>query len=158
MEDNDFNERLEQYKRDQQRKIGELKQLLPTVSSGVLLSLDYRKRLNPGKPKPKNFRDEDYFYDTKIVGQVDLTREQTRELLDRVLIGLEEESESWMCFNPRHGLQVMIENRTIEFLICFECGSLYIYDAEDVVDASTSGSAEFAFHQILIANNIKVVE
>ena len=140
MENNEPNERLEQYKRDQQKKVSELKQLLPAVSSGVLLSLDYHKRLNPGKPKPKNFRDKDYFHDTKIVGQVSLTREQTSELLKRVLIGLEEEAIPWMCFDPRHGLQVIIENRTIEFLVCFECGSLYIYDAEDVVNSLTSGS------------------
>ncbi len=74
-----------------------------------------------------------------------------------MLLGLEEEGSAWMCFYPRHGFKIVFETSTVEFLICFECGSLWIYDDSGVDDILTSTRANRFFYNILKENRIPEV-
>jgi hypothetical protein len=149
-----FQEKLD---RKQKAKTHELKTLIPNILSGVILSLDFRDTLDSSQPKPENFRAENYFHDQKIVGSVAISKGKTEEILGEMLIGLEEESESFMCFYPRHGFKVVFETSTIEFLICFQCGSLWIYDDSGVDDFLTSTRVNRFFYNILKENGIPEV-
>ena len=149
---------LENLDRKQKAKAGELKALIPSVLSGGIFSLDFRDTLDSNQPKPENSRAENYFHDQKIVGSVKISKEEAEEILEQILLGLEEESSAWMCFYPRHGFKVAFENSTVEFLICFQCGSLWIYDDSGVDDFLTSTRADRFFHNILKENGIPEIQ
>jgi hypothetical protein len=36
------------------------------------------------------------------------------------------------CFNPRHGLRIVSGKRTLDFLLCFECFQVRVYEGEQV--------------------------
>jgi hypothetical protein len=149
---------LEKLDRKQKAKTGELKTLIPNILSGVIFSLDFRDTLDSSQPQPENFRAENYFHGQKIVGAVTISKEKTEEILEQMLLGLEEESPAWMCFYPRHGFKVVFESSTVEFLICFECGSLWIYDHSGVNDFLTGTRANRFFYNILKENRIPEVQ
>ena len=34
------------------------------------------------------------------------------------------------CFNPRHGVRIVSGNRTLDFLVCFECNTVQVFENE----------------------------
>ncbi len=38
-----------------------------------------------------------------------------------------------LCFNPRHGVRVVTGKRTLDFLICFECYRVRVFEGEEQV-------------------------
>ena len=59
-----------------------------------------------------------------------------------------------MCFHPRHGLRAVHGGNTFEFVICFECGRLYLYpNADDRLSSELEGKAG-PFDELLVAAGI----
>lgn len=52
------------------------------------------------------------------------------------------------CFNPRHGIHVIRDGETIDFLICFECYSLEMY-VDDKYDKSQFLGNQKPFDSVL---------
>ena len=65
----------------------------------------------------------------------------------------------WMCFNPRHGFKVTFENnRVVDFLICFECDNMYVFDFKDSVELPSPVRAPYLLlRQILQENGIPII-
>lgn len=38
-----------------------------------------------------------------------------------------------LCFEPRHGVRVSLENRTLDFVICFACNRVKIFEGEKLL-------------------------
>ena len=157
MPDSWARKKLEDYARQQQAKTSELELLLPQLSSAEIFSLDFRDTVYANREKPKGYKAEDYFRERRIVGNVEIDQLKAKALLEQTLIGLGEEGMYWMCFDPRHGLRAVFGSRVIDFLICFDCGSLYIYDGDSITECSTSGRGAGLFNRILQANEIPIV-
>lgn len=70
-----------------------------------------------------------------IRGRVELDDDGTRRRLSRSLNrGFAENGHWWtgtmtaLCFRPRHGIRAVVDGRTVDVLICFECLKAYVYD------------------------------
>lgn len=71
-----------------------------------------------------------YGYQVMCDAEVDDV-ELRREITKLVASGLAPEGGTDACFNPRHGIRAVVDGRTIEFVICYECRSLQIYEDGD---------------------------
>jgi hypothetical protein len=87
-------------------------------------------RLNP-KPLPEKSKDtKRSFHNHAILLEVPArTAEQRKEVASFLGKSLHwNEGRKALCFNPRHGAQVVLGKRTLDFLICFECCRVDIYE------------------------------
>ena len=64
-----------------------------------------------------------------------------------------------LCFDPRHGLRLMEEDASVEYVICFECYSIHTYrDGELSAKGTIAASARGVFNRILSAAEIPLAE
>ncbi len=62
------------------------------------------------------------------------------------------------CFNPRHGIRVITESTTNDFVICFECLQVESYGFGSIRGFRTGGSANTVFNKFLDEYKIKKAE
>lgn len=71
------------------------------------------------------------FHGYEVLGDAALTdpglATQLAQLISRGLA--ESDGSAALCFNPRHGVRVVREGRTLDLVICYECKQIYVYDA-----------------------------
>jgi hypothetical protein len=60
------------------------------------------------------------------------------------------------CFDPRHGLRVSIDGRTMDFLICFECQQVEAKGFGKIPGFSINGEAQPVFDAVLRAHRVKL--
>ncbi|MGE3806016.1 MAG: hypothetical protein AB7K24_15190 [Gemmataceae bacterium] len=54
------------------------------------------------------------------------------------------------CFNPRHGIRVVHDKKTVDFLICFECFQVHLFiDGKEAKGFLTENSAQPVFDAML---------
>jgi hypothetical protein len=117
-----------------------------------LLSLDPRRR----QEKPTS-----HFHGWKVLGKTLIADGPTRKKLLLALNKGVKENEGMVaaCFNPRHGIRVTHQGKTIDFVICFECFQVDMYVAEKKEKGFlTTGSPQPAFDEALRAANIPLAE
>ncbi len=85
------------------------------------------------QPLPKDqVADKPAFHGYEILGTSQGTRSQLKEatrFLGKVLHW--NELRKALCFNPRHGLRAICGKRTFEFLICFECNTVRVFEGNE---------------------------
>jgi hypothetical protein len=91
----------------------------------TLYSIDGRDS-EPGQ-KPQT---EETFHHYPVLGKVELTdAEQRRELLAALQSGIDSgDRDPRKCFWPRHAIRTVEKSRTREYVICFQCRQMYIYE------------------------------
>ena len=95
--------------------------VVPLAEELTLYSLD------PDDSPPK---DAELFYDYRVLGKVVITDPQERrDIVMAINRGIAEEREQFVCFDPRHGLRIVSNNKTIDYVICFQCGNYYEFPA-----------------------------
>lgn len=69
------------------------------------------------------------FHDYPILGRATLADAvQAKALGELVLRGIREsDGTAAACFNPRHGIRVSQDGRTLDLVICYECLSLSVH-------------------------------
>lgn len=69
------------------------------------------------------------FHEYPILGRAVLSDAvQAKALGELVLRGIREsDGTAAACFNPRHGIRVSQDGRTLDFVICYECLSLSVH-------------------------------
>ena len=50
--------------------------------------------------------------------------------MDLAAAAEESEGDAAACFNPRHGLRVTRNGKTIDFVICFECFQVKVFGGD----------------------------
>jgi hypothetical protein len=89
-------------------------------------------RLNP-KPLPdegKNTKRGFHGYAILIEGQTE-TAERRKEIASFLGKTLHwNELRKALCFNPRHGVRVVSGKQTLDFLICFECYRVQVFEGD----------------------------
>jgi hypothetical protein len=64
----------------------------------------------------------------------------------------------YACFWPRHALRVTSGGRTIDFLICFECEWVYVYDESSEKRLHVSKGSQPIFDQSLLDAGLKLAK
>ena len=79
--------------------------------------------------------------------------EVRKEIVTALDKGIGESDGNWAkCFDPRHGIRVQREGKTVELVICFECGWVYIFtgDKEERQGVVvTTGKPQAVFDKVL---------
>lgn len=108
---------------------------------------------------PEEFRAEDVpeLHGYRVLGSAPIDDDAVRaQLVDALYRGIREsEGDAAACFNPRHGIRTVSDERTVEFVICFECLSMHLYvDGTRHESILTSGSPASTFNDVLDDANI----
>src|SRR5438270_721857 len=115
---------------------------LAKPESVELLSLD--PKLLTEKPK-------DDFHGWKVLGRTTVKDDATRKKLAADLATAAESSEGLAaaCFNPRHGLRVTRNGKTVDFVICFECWQVKVYEGDKADGFLITDTPQPAFDKVL---------
>lgn len=112
--------------------------------------------LRPGhheSPPPNSFRS------WEKLGSVEVTDAAERKrLADALLKGADEnDDEAMACCEPRNALRVTRDDRTFDFVICFECLQVLFYEGEtEVGHFLVSESPQPVFDEMLRAAGIEL--
>lgn len=131
-------------------------EILEKAEAVELLSLDPGMK---GKEQPK-----DGFHGYKVLGKtaiknLDKTEEKSA-VVDWINEGIKESDGSVAaCFNPRHGIKATHDGKTVELVICFECLSMQVFDADGKQSSVlTSGSPQKTFDKLLVTARVPLPE
>ncbi|HEV8577488.1 MAG TPA: hypothetical protein VGX68_00280 [Thermoanaerobaculia bacterium] len=98
---------------------------------------------------------EEVLYRFKVLGRKELDREQSA----KAVAELEAAIAGWdgmvaMCFDPRHALRVKTAVHTYDYLLCYACHQLYVYeDGKLIKELGAAGSAK-VLNELLSAAKI----
>jgi hypothetical protein len=149
-----------------------------TISSGALVRAadnpipnEYRKALEKAEalelysldPSAKIEKGDVDFHGYKVLGKTEVKKDSLAKLVTALTKGAEEQNQtiSAGCFHPRHGLRVKFDGKTYDFVICFECVAVSLYQDKD--EKSTDGfhvsrSPTEVFNKILKDAKVKLPE
>jgi hypothetical protein len=99
---------------------------------------------------------DDGFHGYHVLGQTRVTdASQRSRLLSALNQGVQEATVTAKCFEPRHGLRVIHEGKTIDLIIAFGCGYALAYvDDQRVPSFDSSQSPEAVFDEALRAAGV----
>ncbi len=86
------------------------------------------------------------------LGSVRPSTPEQRETIIRAIERSVRESSSGAsaCFEPRHAIRVKHKGTTYDFMICFKCRAIWIYDGDEQLETiGISGAAEPTLDEIL---------
>ena len=91
-----------------------------------------------------------------MLGEIVVSGASKGALLAALQQGIEENNGKMMkCFEPRHGLRVVYDGKTIDFLICFECLQIEIFNGTNLESGVlVSSSPQALFDKLLRDANI----
>ena len=91
------------------------------------------------------------FHGYDILGHAEITdANERRALLGALARGARESDGAiGMCFNPRHGVRVEQNARSVDFVICFECLQLHAFGFQRGGEILTSASPQATFDDSL---------
>lgn len=93
---------------------------------GTLYSLPHEER--------ERLRQGEMLYGYPLLGKVAITDPgKRRDVLAAVRADLRGEGVSARCFRPRHVLRAVAGGRTVDLLICYECGNYKLYQDGELV-------------------------
>ncbi len=105
--------------------------------------------LYPYPPEKKSPTD---FHGWKVLGRTQIKDKQTREQLIAAFKRSVEENDGYAaaCFDPRHGIRVQYQGKTVDWVICCECAQVREYMDDDMQSGFlTSGSVKTVFNKVL---------
>jgi len=115
--------------------------------------------LDPKRPDEKPIDD---FHGYRVLGKTTIDDPATRrKLVVAFKQGVEENGGAVAgCFNPRHGIHVAQDGKTADFVICFECYSIALYESGTPSDRQilTTGSHQPVFDDILEKAGVPLAE
>lgn len=124
---------------------------IPATAAAALEKADHFELLAID-PKHQNEKPKDDFHGWRILGRTTIKDSTTRKKLVAALRqgAAENDGRFANCFNPRHGIRVTHDGKTIDFLICFECMRVEIY-ADQMRDGDflTARSPQPVFDEVL---------
>lgn len=111
------------------------------------------------EPEPqKHEKSREQFHDFDILGETAIADKATRSCLQQALYGAiaNYSGDGASCFNPHHGLRATYKNRTVDLILCFDCGTSYFYIGDkryDAFVATNSRDSSKVFDRVLEAND-----
>ena len=87
--------------------------------------------LDPAGGMLKKDAEKDGFHGWKVLGKTKLADAKERK---KVMAALHKGIAAGFgpagCFHPRHGIRATLKDKTVDLVICFECGSMGVYHGE----------------------------
>ncbi|HVS35057.1 MAG TPA: hypothetical protein VMS17_05710 [Gemmataceae bacterium] len=86
---------------------------------------------------------KDAFHDYKVLSKTTVKDGDARKEITTALEkGVAEGGPIAKCFEPRHGLHVVYQDKTYDFLICYQCSQIQVFSgtAEPATVATSSAS------------------
>lgn len=119
---------------------------LDNGESFELLSLDPTELDKPATDRFRGYR---------VLGQTTITDDTMRnQLVAALKKGVEARDGYAACFNPRHGIRVVHNGKTVDFVICFECWQLYVHVGDKSDRVFTKSSPQDFFNETLKKANV----
>lgn len=101
------------------------------------------------KPEGRIEGKEDFHYFT-VLGKTEVKSGSSRFLLKHFLLNGMVSAYGAACFNPRHGLRISDGEKTLDVVICFECGHFVSYYGDQTGDGELDTfTANVLYNQIL---------
>jgi hypothetical protein len=100
------------------------------------------------------------FHGWKVLGKTALKGANAQTVREAVEKGRSDSDGSVAkCFNPRHGLRFTVDQKTYDFVICYQCLSAEVYDGDNGLGQflTTSGPAG-TLNKILRAAKVPLPE
>jgi hypothetical protein len=92
-----------------------------------------------------------------VLGKVEITERAERNVLINAFTNsLVKHAAVKNCFNPRHGIRATKGTNTVDVLICFECGDVFVESNTDRRYFQTTDKAANAFNSALLRAGISV--
>lgn len=86
--------------------------------------------LDPDRQGKKSDKDT-LFHDWKVLGKTTLKGDDAKKVRAAIDKGRKDSDGSVAaCFNPRHGVRIVQDKKTIDLVICYECHSATIYEGD----------------------------
>lgn len=100
------------------------------------------------------------FHGFGVLGVTDVSESDRRRLVDELDRGAKESVGAIAaCFNPRHGISVVVDGIRHDFLICFECSQIRWYiDGNRQPMILTSETPQSFFDQVLSDSDIPLAD
>ncbi len=134
----------------------QVEQLLSKCETFELYSLDPKREFDgEGKLVPV----KDGFHRWKVLGKTEVKdKGEQKKLADTLRLAAEDNFGMVAgCFNPRHGIRLKGDGKTVDLVICFECLSVEVYvDGEAKKGFLTTDEPQKEFDRVLKAADIKL--
>ena len=71
------------------------------------------------------------FHEFPVLGKIEITdANQRHEIMAAVMDGISDGGTPAACFWPRHAIRTVVDGKTIDYVICFHCSQIGIWDGE----------------------------
>jgi hypothetical protein len=96
-------------------------------------------------------KDVETFHSYPVLGKVEVTDPARRQEIIRALReGLApKDTPMARCFFPRHGVRAVEKDRTVDYIICFECSRIQIHENGQLKTIPTTGSPRAVLNRSL---------
>jgi hypothetical protein len=109
-----------------------------------------------GKTYPQ-LDSEEAFHNFPVLGKVNVKNVKTKtEIVAAINAGVAEGDSMAKCFWPRHGVSLSDGEKTLDFVICFECFQVKRFDGESVSTTVTSAKREPFFDKLLTDAGVEI--
>jgi hypothetical protein len=102
--------------------------------------------------EPEKYPPKDAFQGWKVLGKTTIKdADKRKELLALLVKGAaDDKAQGIRCFEPRHGIRMTIDGKTIDLVICFHCMQAYVYTGEKKMGYFLTGDApQAALNKVL---------
>ena len=103
----------------------------------------------------------DAFHRCKVLGSTKVTDPAVRtRLIAALKQGVAENVDGMVagCFNPRHGIRVIVNGQTTDFVICFECLQVEMHSGGAKSSFLTMSSLQSEFDKVLQAAGVPLAK
>ena len=127
--------------------------ILPADAKEVLEKAD---QLELFSLDPSERDKEKGFHDHPVLGKTTIKEEKDRKkIVSALMKGIaDNKGEVGKCFEPRHGIRVKHDDKTVDFVICFHCKHIHVYVGDKKTNLRTTGSPQTVFDGILKAAEV----
>src|SRR5262245_48603699 len=106
-----------------------VKNVLPEKARAMLDKADESEFVSVGPMGEGKGGVKDGFHGWKVLGKTVVKDAKIRkEILESLYGGIKEsDGNGAKCFDPRHGIRATVDGKTVDVVICFECGWIYVF-------------------------------
>ncbi|MBI1367235.1 MAG: hypothetical protein GC162_01130 [Planctomycetes bacterium] len=109
-----------------------------------------------GKPGSMAPADAEVFHLCPVLGKTQIADADDRRAIMRTLQAAARPDDEFrmMCFEPHHAIRIEHAGRTIDYVICFHCQRIHMYDGPSSRSIATSADPQSLFDRYLTAAHV----
>ena len=153
------------YKINASKKLAAQEKKLTQVSEEIWKCLSQPKEmvlysLDPDNEDIKNTEKNVIFHNFKVLGSLKVESPEIQaKIVNEIKSAVSEIGRDFAkCFWPRHGVSVTDGNNVYDFVICYHCHTLYLYQGDAKIKEIVIGSSVEILNGILKNANVPLPE